>query len=292
VFTRAVPSVALSLAALSFAAHAASGAVPPAPANASRRAEDDSRAGRPLVVHVVVALADNEHQGIVKVKADLGDGQSPSTNLYWGAMYGVRSFLTRRAGWKLLSRKTNPRPGVLERIVLRQTLPRRTSKAEVYIVADAWDGAKLREATMCFLRYAAGHSRESVSAEGPRGMLALAAGGGSHLVCYVGHDAFMDFQIKRPPGRSRSAAPRNSMVLACKSRAYYTKYLKRGGSEPVLMTNGLLAPEAYLVDAAVRSWAAGDSRERIEAAAAVAYHTYQKCGLGAAKNLFASPSRR
>lgn len=36
----------------------------------------------PVVVHAVVALCDNENQGIVPVPASLGDGQSPRTNLY------------------------------------------------------------------------------------------------------------------------------------------------------------------------------------------------------------------
>ena len=37
------------------------------------------------VIHVVVALCDNQYQGIVKVPAGIGNGQKASTNLYWGA---------------------------------------------------------------------------------------------------------------------------------------------------------------------------------------------------------------
>ena len=61
------------------------------------RLDTDAEAGKPLVAHVVVALCDNESQGIVPVPARLGDGDSPQSNLYWGAMYGVR-------GWFLPSR--------------------------------------------------------------------------------------------------------------------------------------------------------------------------------------------
>jgi hypothetical protein len=35
-------------------------------------------------VHVFVALADNQHQGIVPVAAILGNGEDPQHNLYWG----------------------------------------------------------------------------------------------------------------------------------------------------------------------------------------------------------------
>ena len=46
------------------------------------------------VAHVYVALCDNTYQGIVPVPKNLGDGQAPATNLYWGARYGVKTFLS------------------------------------------------------------------------------------------------------------------------------------------------------------------------------------------------------
>src|SRR5215203_6417081 len=51
--------------------------------------------GKPLVVHVTVALCDNATQGIVPVPPAIGDGNDPRTNLYWGASYGVKSQLKR-----------------------------------------------------------------------------------------------------------------------------------------------------------------------------------------------------
>jgi len=46
-------------------------------------------------IHVFVALADNEHQGIVPVPARLGNGLDPAHNLYWGAAAGVKTFFSR-----------------------------------------------------------------------------------------------------------------------------------------------------------------------------------------------------
>ena len=40
----------------------------------------------------MVALADNDHQGIVPVPRQLGDGDDPANNLYWGARYGVKTY--------------------------------------------------------------------------------------------------------------------------------------------------------------------------------------------------------
>lgn len=44
-------------------------------------------------IHVFVALCDNEHQGIVPVPKTLGNGKDARNNLYWGAAYGLKSFL-------------------------------------------------------------------------------------------------------------------------------------------------------------------------------------------------------
>jgi len=46
------------------------------------RASNNISAGRPGVVHIVVALSDNENQGLVSVPSHLGNGQNPRENLY------------------------------------------------------------------------------------------------------------------------------------------------------------------------------------------------------------------
>ena len=51
------------------------------------------------VIHVVVALCDNQYQGIVKVPAGIGNGQDARTNLYWGAGYGVKTHFNRSEEW-------------------------------------------------------------------------------------------------------------------------------------------------------------------------------------------------
>jgi hypothetical protein len=84
---------------------------------AAQRLARDARPGVPLVAHVFVALCDHDHQGIVPVPRHLGNGQDPAGNLYWGARYGVRTYLTRDAGWRRVE-STSPAPaGVLERLV-------------------------------------------------------------------------------------------------------------------------------------------------------------------------------
>ena len=232
----------------------------------------------PRVVHVFVALADNQHQGIIPVPAKLGDGQAPSTNLYWGAAFGVRTFFRRSSDWILLSTGRGPKPEIIERCVFKDRA------ADVYLVADAYDGSRIREAVSDFLASAAGNNPESVVLKGGP---VLQAGGAADLIVYVGHDAFMDFQVPPVSGKP-SQKPRSAVILACASRQYFAPYLRSTGAQPLLWTTSLMAPEAYTLKAALDGWIAHEDGNSIRDRAARAYDQYQHCGRAAAEKLFAT----
>jgi hypothetical protein len=255
------------------------------------RVAKDVNQGNPIVVHVVVVLCDNRYQGIVPVPKALGNGQDPGSNLYWGAGYGVRTFLVRQGGWTLLSKETVPAEGRLERILLRKSIRREGKAATVFLVAEAWDGREIKAATVRFLALAAGRETEVLRVDGPNGPMSLHTGGASHLVAYVGHDGLMDFSLPLGLGPDSGAAAlgqaaRSSVVLACASQAFFMPHLTRGGSHPLLLTTNLMAPEAYTLDAAVTAWAQGGSAADVRGAAARAYATYQKIPLRSARRLF------
>ena len=224
------------------------------------------------------------------VPAALGNGQSPSSNLYWGAMYGVRSFLARRAGWSEWAAAIKPTAPVLERVVLRTTIERDGRRGEVFVVAEAWDGKEMRAALERFLTHAAGGLPATLEAKAPDGRtLTLPTGGAAHLVAFVGHNGLMDFSLEATPGPEVGSSPRSSLVLACASKPYFLDALKEGGSFPLLLTTGLMAPEAYTLDAVVRAWFGGRSPGQVREAAARAYEAHQHCGLSAARGLFFTP---
>jgi hypothetical protein len=255
-----------------------------AAASAADRIAADVAARRPLVAHVVVALCDNEHQGIVRVPRALGDGASPRTNLYWGARFGVRSFLSDARGWRRHATSTAPPEGVLERIVVGTTVSRGEANAPLYVVADAWDGRRMKEAIAAFFEMSAGRAINPVTIDG----VSLEAGGRAHVVAFVGHDGLMD--APPPPFAPGTAEPaRVSIVLACSSRSYFTDPLARASTYPLLLTSGFMAPEAYTLDAALRAWFTTGEAAPVHDAAARAYHQYQRCGLAAARRLFVVP---
>src|SRR5687768_1954536 len=106
----------------------------PTPVPALAKIENPGR-----LIHVMVALCDNENQGIVPVPAHLGNGDDPASNLYWGAAYGVKTFFTKSKNWEKLAEIANPKPNVLERLVFQH----RTHNT--YLVADAYRGSKMKE---------------------------------------------------------------------------------------------------------------------------------------------------
>lgn len=250
------------------------------------RMDADLAAGKPVVVHAVVALCDNSNQGIVPVPEALGNGQDPGSNLYWGALYGVRNHLPRAAGW---TRIEVPRPEnerILDRVVLHTTVKRGDRPVPVYLVADAWDGASIQEALRAYLDMAAGRSADRVEVTVGVESIGLQAGGASHLLAYIGHNGLMDFDLEPPVAPQVRMPSRSAVVLACASKPYFLGHLEAAKAHPLLLTTGLMAPEAYTLDSAIRAWLMDGATAPVVEAAAAAYNQYQRCGLGAARRLF------
>jgi hypothetical protein len=226
------------------------------------------------VVHVLVALCDNEHQGIVKVPAGIGNGQKPSTNLYWGAGYGVRTHFDRAAEWVRVQVPSPGVPHILERVAWKHR------DSAVYLVADAYDGRNIREATEDLLRYASGAGSSPLK----MAYRTIAIGGGADLVAYVGHDGLMDFALEASyPAQDKRV--RETIILACISKRYYAPHLRTTGATPLLWTTGLMAPEAYTLKAALEGWVRKEAPMAVQERAAQAYNTYQKCGINGARRL-------
>jgi hypothetical protein len=97
----------------------------------------------------------------------------------------------------------------------------------------------------------------------------------------------MDFPL--PMEFSGSAgASRSAIVLACASKSYFRKLLRKTGAQPLLWTTGLMAPEAYTLKPALDGWILRESNEQIRQRAAGAYAQYQKCSLAAALRAFSN----
>lgn len=229
------------------------------------------------VIHVVVALCDNKYQGIVPVPAHLGNGEDLKQNLYWGSQYGVKAYLQVQKDWKLVPLEGKPDDGILERVAFKHR------SKPVWLIADAYQGRRIHDATRTMFHYAAGEDASIVTVD----KVKIAIGGGADLVAYVGHDGLMDFSLKEtfPASDKRH---RDVVILACKSKQFFGPHLKSTGARPLLWTTNLMAPEAYVLLAAIDGWLAEEDGEQIRLRAATAYNKFQKCGLRGAKYTFAT----
>jgi len=235
----------------------------PVPAIAGRHSGEKTR-----IIHVIVALCDNVHQGIVPVPAALGNGDIPASNLYWGAAYGLKTVFKRNKAWELESSIPKNSGPLLERCTFRHR------DTGTILIADAWRGSKIRQATRTFLRESGGASLMWKS------QTILPS-----LVIYVGHDGLMDFDLDvNPLSEDPSRVP--VMVFCCSSRLFFQNKLETVGACPLLLTTGLMAPEGYVVEAAANGWIAGERGAILRNRVAAAYNKYQKCGARAARHLF------
>ncbi len=225
-------------------------------------------------IHVFVALCDNLNQGIVPVPKKLGNGQDPKNNLYWGAMYGVKSYFKRSKDWVLMSLTKNPEPHVLERVLFKH------ATTNAYLLADAYDGKYIKNTTKDFIEATAGRNGITII----NGKQELKFGGNSDLLAYIGHDGLMEFDVEgdfKPINQTK----RDAIILACISKDYFKPYLEQTKANPLVWSTGLMSPEAYTLKWALDGWALKETDLEIRERAAKAYHHYQKCGIRGAKRL-------
>lgn len=249
---------------------------------------NDTANGRPLIAHVVVALCDNKYQGIVRVPAHLGDGDDPESNLYWGALYGVETHFSRHDDWMRVAISAPSNPSVLDRIAFHSTIERDGEAVDAYLIAEAWQGREIRAATTRFLQLVGGEPEEDYALGDADNQTTVAAGGASHLIAYVGHNGLMDFSSPAVSEPKLEAGPRSSVVLACRSRDYFGDLLNFKQAHSLLTTNGLMAPEAYTLEAAISAWFSGESPSATRFSAADTYAKYQKANRNWSRRLFAA----
>lgn len=243
----------------------------------------DLGAGRPLVVHVRVALCSNAQIDCgSKIAGRPGDLRH---NIYWGAVFGARRFLELPAsGWERVS-LAKVDDVVLERAVYRRKVsPKRWGvsaerRLEQIVVLDAVHGDRIDQAVTGFWSSAAEGEKLRVRVGEDERELRV------HVTGYVGHNRLMDGLALPDREETRAAIP--SFVLACYSEQYFGKALRKAGSKPLVTTKQLMAPEGYVLQAVLVALGEGKNTSEIRGAAVRAYAKWSKLELGAASYIFA-----
>lgn len=223
--------------------------------------------------HIFVALCDNKYQGIVPVPPKIGNGQDPDNNLYWGAMYGVKTYFKNSKDWNLVSSKKSENE-ILERLVFKHKIQ------NFYIIADAYDGKYIKKTTIDFLNSSTGQDKDTMHVAGK----IIGIKGNSRLISYIGHNGLMDFNLA-DDFKNQDKKLRDIIILACYSQHYFSPLLKDGNVNPLVWSSHLMAPEAYILHDAISGYLSNESNHQIQKRAAAAYSKFQKCSLNAANKL-------
>jgi len=235
------------------------------------------KTNQPLIVHVFVPLCDNDNQGIVPVSKTLGDGDNLTTNLYWGALYGVKTHFNRNKNWKKIYNQKHKDSFLLERVVFKRKY---SNGATVLFVADAYNGNAMQTCLNHYFKSLANTRTDSILLDSNWLEISKQA----DLLVFNGHNGLMDINV--PLTTFVQGKKKDAIAIACISKPYFKDHLIQTQGYPLLMTQHLLAPEAYVISAAIDAWALQKTENEVWLAAAKAYNTYQKCGMNGAKNLF------
>jgi hypothetical protein len=214
-------------------------------------------------IEAFVCLCDNEHQGIVKVGAAIGNGLDPAGNLYWGCGDGMGSYFKRSKKWKLvetLKPKDSP-------VLVTLKFTHHTGKAT--LTAHAYRGDRMKTCLEHFFT----KTRE---------------GGTDDLVAFIGHNGLMDTQIDWPASAPKDDQRSQAIVLGCLTQSTFTNPLEEHmNSEPLLLTKSLMYPGSFLLHDAIEVWLKKGTKTQIREAAAKAYAKNQKIPVKGARTVFA-----
>lgn len=220
--------------------------------------------GKPRLIRVFVALCDNKTQGIMPVGEKIGNGDLPDANLYWGCSDGLGAFFRSSKQWKVTESESNVSHAILRRLTLMH------SDGKTRLTADAYRGSEMRQCIQDFE--------------------AAAASGQFDLVAFIGHNGLMDFQLESPAAVVGNAT--EVVVLCCLSERYFSSRLTAMGCRPILMTQQLMYPGAFILHTAIERWRSGASATEIREAAASVYARNQKISVRAARGVFSEPETK
>ena len=248
----------------------------------------DVRAGEPLTLLVYVPLCSNKQ--IACGGQGAGDGGSLKNNLYWGRGFGARRYFDESArGWRRLEVQPGQGP-VLEQVVYRRTVPggrwglAADQSVEQLLVLRAVHGEAIDEAVDDFYAAATRGARVRFRDAGTDRDVRV------HVAGYAGHNRLMDGRtLPTPLATSPASGALPSFVLACRSDAYFTRGLKHGGSEPLLMTRDLMAPEGYVIAAMANALGDNDSRRAVRQRVVRTYGRWQRLSDRTAATIFSAP---
>lgn len=233
----------------------------------------------PLIVHALVPLCDNEHQGIVPTSPKIGNGLDLKNNLYWATSAGIKRFFNDASDWKLQKSILDPTATILERVVFKKSF---SNGAIVFFIADAYRGDKMHECLNDFFNSLSGRLHSSIVIEKDT----LLINGNADLIAFNGHNGLMD-ESTLYESATNDTKPKDAVSISCVSTNYFKSHYTATKSYPLVHTTGLLYPGAFILRNIIDQWAMLKSDKDCKIAAGKAYYEHKpKSGPNGSQNLF------
>jgi hypothetical protein len=233
----------------------------------------------PLIVHALVPLCDNEHQGIVPTSPKIGNGMDLKNNLYWATSAGIKRFFNDASDWKLKHSIINPTPTILERVVFKKIY---SNGAIVYFVADAYRGDKMHDCLNDYFNSLSGHLHSTLIID----IDTLHINGSADLIAFNGHNGLMD-ETTNYTEANQNTKPKDAVSISCVSTSYFKEHYTKTNSYPLVHTTGLLYPGAFILRNIIDQWAMLKSDKDCKVAAGKAYYEHKpNSGPNGSQNLF------
>lgn len=227
---------------------------------------------QPLIVHAFIPLCDNDNQGIVPTTKSLGDGLNLKSNLYWATSGGTKGYFKKQADWQMVYNQFDTDTNVLERIVFKHQY----NQATVYLVADAYRGDRMEATINDYLAAISNNRQQSIQLT-DSSLLHIA--GKADLIIFNGHNGVMD-NITIKPWINTSSKRTDIVMNACVSYGYLQAEFMKAGGYPLVRTNTLLYPGAYVLEQIIADWVAGVGPKELCLNAGRTYCLKHNCGRG------------
>jgi len=232
------------------------------------------------VIHVFVALCDNESQGIQPVGKAIGDGDKPDANLYWGCSDGIQRYFSKHKLWKKLEThkpqsadETSP---IMRRIIFQHI------RTKSILVADAYQGKHIKACTTNYLNASYGSYRAVIDSKILGRKIKL--GAESDLTAFIGHNGLMDFSVKVTPASNQPKL--DTITLCCISDRFFIPHFQKTNTTPILQTRSLMYPGSFILHDALEGWFKNENRSQIRTRAAKAYAKNQKISTKGGYSIF------
>ncbi len=216
-------------------------------------------------------------QGIVPIREKKASGLDPQRNLYWGSKTGIKGALILDPNWIYVKSQANPSLHILERCIFKR------KDADVFIVADAWNGKKTKDTVHSFIHHVFSDEKQRIKVRVGEENYKLDIGPSASAVAFLGHHRNAPLAPESSP---KMEIEKDVFLLSTSDFEPISSWLDHVGIKHLFLSRPMTGPHGKIIIAIVEGWMRGDSKNQLRMRAAVVHSKLNRCGIDVAKHDF------